>query len=70
MIAGGCRMLDETWRKLLRRFIAHDIPDDMAACFECDVRWCPNERFETCTRRLTRAAARTSEVEARAETDR
>jgi hypothetical protein len=63
-------MRSETWRMLIRRFIAHDIPDDMAACFECDVTWCPNERFETCTRRLMRAAARTSEAEVREATGR
>jgi hypothetical protein len=54
-------MLDETWRKLLRRFIAHDIPDDMEACFDCNEVRCPNEKFETCPRRLDRAAARTAE---------
>ena len=54
-------MLDETWRKLLRRFIAHDIPDDMEACFDCDVVHCPNEQFAACPIRLDRAAARTAE---------
>ena len=55
-------MLDEYWRKLLRRFLAHDIPDDMEACFDCDAVWCPNERFATCSVRLARAAARSTEA--------
>jgi hypothetical protein len=57
----GWTMLDEYWRKLLRRFLAHDIPDDMAACFDCDVQWCPNEKFASCSDRLARAAARRAE---------
>ena len=51
-------LLNETWRNILRRFLTHDIPDDMAACFECDVVWRPNERFESCLERLAKAAER------------
>jgi hypothetical protein len=54
-------MLSEHWRKLFRRFLAHDIPDDMAACFDCEAVWCPNERFATCPVRLVRAAAQGGE---------
>jgi hypothetical protein len=50
--------LNEHWRAILRRFLGHDIPDDMAACFECDVVWCPDERFEECRQRLANAAER------------
>ena len=49
-------LLNEHWRNILRRFLKHDIPDDMAACFECDVVWCPNEQFESCVKRLAKAA--------------
>jgi len=51
-------LLNEHWRNILRRFLKHDIPDDMAACFKCDVVWCPNERFENCLERLAKAAER------------
>ena len=54
-------MRNEACRKLLRRFIAYDIPDDMAACFDCEVVSCPDEQFATCTMRLVRAAAPTAE---------
>jgi hypothetical protein len=53
-------MHNETWRKLLRRFIAHDVPDDMAACFDCDEVRCPDEQFVTCGDRLARAVAATT----------
>jgi hypothetical protein len=54
-------MRNEAWRQLLRTFIAYDIPDDMEACFDCEVVCCPNERFATCPVRLVRAAAPTDE---------
>jgi hypothetical protein len=54
-------MRNEAWRKLLRRFIAYDIPDDMEACFDCEVVSCPDEQFATCPARLARAAAPTAE---------
>jgi hypothetical protein len=50
-------MQNDAWRKLLRRFIAYDVPDDMAACFDCDEARCPDERFATCGERLARATA-------------
>ena len=40
-------MQNDAWRKLLRRFIAYDVPDDMAACFDCDEARCPDEQFAT-----------------------
>jgi hypothetical protein len=47
---------NERLRNLFRKFIAHDIPDDMAACCDCNEVWCPNERFVACASRLARAA--------------
>jgi hypothetical protein len=49
-------MRSEAWRKLLRRFIRHDIPEDMAACFDCDETSCPEARFAACSVRLARVA--------------
>jgi hypothetical protein len=54
-------MQNERLRNLFRRFIAHDIPDDMAACFDCDEDRCSNEQFVTCPDRLARAARETAE---------
>ena len=50
-------MLSQEWRTLARRYIVHDIPDEIAACFDCDLMACRNARYETCAVRLTRAAA-------------
>jgi hypothetical protein len=50
-------ILGETWRLLARKYIAYDVPDEMAACFNCGVVRCPDSRYETCPYRLARAAA-------------
>ena len=61
-------MLSEVWRALARKYIVYDVPDEMAACFDCNVAQCTNDRYETCCYRLTYAAAlraaRTSETSA------
>ena len=48
-------MLSQEWRTLARRYIVHDIPDEIAACFDCDLVACRNARCETCAVRLARA---------------
>ncbi len=50
-------MLSEMWRSFVRRYIVYDIPDEMAACFDCDAVRCPDEKYETCPNRLAQAAA-------------
>ena len=50
-------MLSEAWRTLARRYIVYDFPDEMAACFHCDVVQCPNEKYETCPSRLLSLSA-------------
>ena len=50
-------MLSEVWRALVRKYMVYDIPDEMAACFDCDAVQCPNEKYETCPNRLAHAAA-------------
>ena len=50
-------MLSEVWRTLARKYIVYDVPDEMAACFDCDAVQCPNEKYETCPNRLAHAAA-------------
>ena len=50
-------MLGEAWRTLLRKHIVYDIPDEMAACFDCDTRRCPDEKYFTCPVRLALVAA-------------
>ena len=50
-------MLSEGWRALVRKYIVYDVPDEMAACFDCNAVQCPNEKYETCPNRLVHAAA-------------
>ena len=50
-------MLSEVWRALARKYRVYDVPDEMAACFDCDAVQCPNEKYETCPNRLAYAAA-------------
>ncbi len=58
-------MLSEVWRSLVRRYIVYDIPEEMDACFDCEAVQCPDEKYETCPKRLAQAAelraARTAE---------
>ena len=35
--------------------MVYDVPDEMAACFDCDAIQCPNEKYETCPNRLAHA---------------
>jgi hypothetical protein len=30
-------MLTEAWKGLVEKYIVHDVPDVMAACFDCNV---------------------------------
>jgi hypothetical protein len=48
-------MLGSLWRAFRRQIVA-DVPDAMAACFDCKVPQCSNEQFKTCPYRLTREA--------------
>ena len=50
-------MLSEGWRALVRKYIVYDVPDEMAACFDCNAVQCPNEKYETCPNRLAHATA-------------
>ena len=50
-------MHNEVWRALARKYIVYDIPDEMAACFDCSVVRCSNEQYESCPNRLAEAAA-------------
>ena len=49
-------MLNERWRTLARKYVVYDVPDEMAACFDCHVSHCSNSEYETCPRRLTSLA--------------
>jgi hypothetical protein len=50
-------MLTETWRALARRYVVYDIPDEMAACFDCNAAICPDDKYRTCPYRLAGCAA-------------
>lgn len=50
-------MLGEVWRALVRKYIVYDVPEEMAACFDCNVVQCTNDRYESRCYRLTYAAA-------------
>jgi hypothetical protein len=49
-------MLNERWRALVRKYVVYDVPDEMAACFDCHVSHCSNDEYEMCPRRLARLA--------------
>ena len=53
---GASIMLSEAWRSLVRRYIVYDIPDEMAACFDCEVVRCPDDKYEACLKRSALAA--------------
>ena len=50
-------MPSERWRALARKYIVYDFPDEMAACSDCSVVRCPDEKYESCPSRLAVAAA-------------
>ncbi|MGA9014954.1 MAG: hypothetical protein WB509_20895 [Acetobacteraceae bacterium] len=50
-------MLTEAWKGLVEKYIVHDVPDVMAACFDCNVVQCFGERYASCPNRLALAAA-------------
>jgi len=50
-------MLGEAWRTLLKKHIVYDIPDEMAACFDCHIVRCPDEKYSCCPLRLAQITA-------------
>jgi hypothetical protein len=50
-------MVGELWRSLARRYIVNDVPNEMAACFDCNVVHCNHGEYEACPHRLAQAAA-------------
>ncbi len=44
----------EAIRKFIRRDIAAEVPDDVAACMDCDSVDCPEAEFLECAHRLDR----------------
>jgi hypothetical protein len=50
-------MFSEVWRTLVRKYIVYDVPDEMAACFDCNAVHCSNDKYETCPERLATVAA-------------
>ncbi len=49
-------MLHEVWKALVRKHIACDVPDEMAACIDCSAVQCLCDKYETCPNRLMREA--------------
>jgi hypothetical protein len=49
-------MLTERRRALVRRYMKYDLPDEMAACFDCDMEPCQYDRYANCARRIAHAA--------------
>ena len=41
----------------IRKHLIADVPDELAACLDCDAVQCLNEKWETCPNRLARLAA-------------
>jgi hypothetical protein len=50
-------MLRAVWMTFVRKNLVDDVPDEMAACLDCDAMQCLNGEYETCPTRLIRAAA-------------
>ena len=51
-------MLSEALRTLVRKHAVYDVPEEMAACLDCDTLRCPDVRYATCPNRQARAAER------------
>jgi hypothetical protein len=56
-------MFSEAWRTLVRKYIVYDVPDEMAACFDCHTARCPNDKYESCPTRLAAMQAVESAAE-------
>lgn len=50
-------MVGELWRNLARKYIVGDVPDEMAACFDCNALQCNDDKYETCPNRLAQTGA-------------
>jgi hypothetical protein len=48
-------MLEKLWA-FFTRHIVEDVPDEIAACMECDVSQCVDDKFRNCPNRLATAA--------------
>jgi hypothetical protein len=48
-------MLGKLWARV-KAHIVEDVPDDMSACLDCEALQCRDDQYETCPRRLIRAA--------------
>jgi hypothetical protein len=49
-------MLGKLWA-FVKKHIVGEVPDEMAACLDCGIAQCRDNRYETCSNRLIRAAA-------------
>jgi hypothetical protein len=47
----------EKLKAFFTRHIVADVPDEIAACMECDVTECVEGKFRNCPNRLARVAA-------------
>jgi hypothetical protein len=44
-------------RRLFRRYIVDDVPNELSACLECGAIHCSESEFRNCPHRLQRVAA-------------
>jgi hypothetical protein len=58
-------MLRKVWETFFRKHVVAAVPDEMAACLDCNAGQCLNGVYQTCPVRLSEtaapSAARTSE---------
>ena len=58
--AGDGVMLRQVWETFVRKFVEKhvvaEVPDEMAACLDCEAEQCLDGVYETCPSRLGRAA--------------
>ncbi len=42
--------------RFVHKFIVSEVPDEMAACLDCNVAQCPDGRYDSCPNRLAQEA--------------
>ena len=50
-------MLRKVWETFFRKHVVAEVPDEMAACLDCEAEQCLDGVYETCPARLGQAAA-------------
>jgi hypothetical protein len=56
-LMGKARNFTAVWRTFVKRNVIDNVPNEIAACLDCDELKCSGERYDHCPVRLTTADA-------------